>query len=809
MLRRYLGRPIPSLVCNTTDVMTAEQPDWQELDRELTLLLDLEPEEQQSRLAALAEQNPALASKLKTMLASAQACAPLLDLGHSDLAAHALDERKSASVPDHIGPWKLLEPVGEGGMAEVYKAEREIADSAQIAALKLLADTYRDDAALQRFKQETGILAKLVDPRIARLIDAGVTESGRPWLAMEYIEGEHVHDGSDALELGLKDRVTLMREIARAVAYAHQHLVVHCDLKPSNILLDQEQRVRLLDFGIATVFDHSDRPERERAQQLAYTFRYASPEQLRGEALTTASDIFQLGVVCYQLITGANPFGEEKVASIERLELLQRGPLPISSQQASAPSNKRKLIRACNADLERIIAKALAFSPTDRYASANAFANDLTNWLEHRPVAAHPGGSMYRLRKFLRRNWIANAVVGLGIAVLAAYLVLALQHNRQLQVERDAARAAQARSESMHDYLLEVLGTVDPQMQASRGKSADQLLTEAVAQAEREFADEPLLAAEVLLDLAEVLKRRGMLKDAIHAYEKVLDIRSEIMGERDESTLVVMRGLAETYHHNHEFDKAQALSSEHLEAARSVYGEKSFEYIVALYAAAPIVSRTESPEAALELVKQAISTYEQLYGKSGPPTDYPTLEWELLHQLAVLYSRERKFDRSEPVLAHVVENYRRELTEADYRTQQAITNWAFALRYLKRQQEAQVILEQLLSAQRELYGRAHWRTAYTLGHLANLASDLKDYPKSIELWRQSEQEMIAASGPDHPWIISAQSSAAQIMLRAGQCEAESILRSIRDDETLDPVISQRAEAALEQFGCDSESQPTE
>jgi tetratricopeptide (TPR) repeat protein len=339
------------------------------------------------------------------------------------------------SADERIGPFRLLRPIGRGGMGEVWLAEQADGRVTRQVALKLPVTLEPGSVRAERFRRERDILARLAHPNIAHLYDAGVSESGQPYLAMEYVEGEALDRYAAARGLSIAARLGLLRQVLAAVGHAHRHLVVHRDLKPANILIDGAGQVKLLDFGIAKLVEEEALPESGERRDLtrlggrAMTLRYAAPEQVAEGAITTATDVYALGVVLHELVTGESPYR----ALREGDALTEAGLL---QEEIAVPS---RLARAVAGDLDAIILKALRRDPAARYASVELFDEDIARFLDRRPVKARAGTWRYLAGRFAVRHAVPIAMASVAIVTLAAGLVLAERERRVAVAERGRA----------------------------------------------------------------------------------------------------------------------------------------------------------------------------------------------------------------------------------------------------------------------------------------------------------------------------------------------------------------------------------
>jgi serine/threonine-protein kinase len=399
---------------------------------------------------------------------------------------------------DLLGAWKLQRRLGQGGMGAVYLAERADGHFEQLAAIKLIRGT-PNAQALAQFARERQILAALQHPHIARLLDGGATPGGQPYLVMEYVEGEPIDAYCRRRALGLPARLALFQQVCRAVQFAHQRLIVHCDLKPSNVLVRSDGTPVLLDFGIARALD------RQRVHEIVgssyLTPSYASPEQLRGEEVTTASDVFALGLILFELVTGRRARLDQDDRTVTQL----RTALVRPSQLADTVPWKARL----RGDLDAIVLHASADSPADRYASAEDLARDIDRFVTHQPVRAHAQTMPYRIAKLLRRRWptaVAASLFALLIAGFTWRLVAARDHARA--AER-AARVHAVTAEKVSDFLVSVFDVSNPQINQDREISARAVLDEGAKRIESELADEPQTKAKLLRTLATAYRHIG------------------------------------------------------------------------------------------------------------------------------------------------------------------------------------------------------------------------------------------------------------------------------------------------------------
>lgn len=484
---------------------------WEEVRERLADLLELPPTQRAEALAAIGD--PALRAELGELLEAA------------DGAGTFLEEAPLSMTGRRIGPYRLSRELGEGGMGVVYLAARADQAFEQKVAVKVLRRGLESADMQARFRRERHILARLEHPNIARILDGGTTEDGVPWLGMELVDGLPIDQWCDQQQLSVADRLRLFQKVCAAVDYAHRNLVVHRDLKPSNILVTDTGEPKLLDFGIAKVLLEGSDLSETRSGSTAMTPRYASPEQVRGQGVTTVSDVYTLGVILYELLTGQAPYRLESGQHAE-LERVIGGEIPAAPSErvlaggSPTPTGESatRLARRLRGDLDTILGMALAKEPERRYASVQQLQEDIERHLEGLPVLARRDSRSYRLGRFVRRNlpWVVTGAVFMSFLV-GAVVVLGLQAQR-LRAERDKAREVAA-------VLKELFTMNDPNSSLDHNLSARELLDSSTERVEK-LADQPELKAELLgtlgtvyLAQAEYERAEQLLRQAIQLQE--------------------------------------------------------------------------------------------------------------------------------------------------------------------------------------------------------------------------------------------------------------------------------------------------
>jgi serine/threonine protein kinase len=490
--------------------------------------VEIAPAEREAWLRHACGDDPSLRHAVDALLAAdASSTEPFagdaLAWGRAFRDEHA-DVARDALVGRSIGPWRITGILGHGGMGAVYRVDRDDGAYTQHAALKLIRAGTDSQAARERFLRERQILARLRHPNIATLLDGGISGDGDPWFVMELVDGQPIDRWCDARQLDLRQRIVLFLQVVDAVRHAHRNLVVHRDLKPSNLLVDGDGRVKLLDFGIAKELADTARAV---TVDRALTFEYASPEQLLDAPITTATDLWQLGVVLHRLLSGAHPFGVTRETPVaHQLQQLERDPEPLTraaSQSSSEQAAQRgghspaSLARALRGSLAQIVQACLRRDPEARYASADLLANDLRAWLDDRPISAVPLSRADRARLWLRRNRGLATAAGIVMVALVAGSGVALW---QAHEARTQARIAERESENARatlTFLADTLAAAAPEQAMSTEVSVRQLLDQARAKLDQR-ALEPQVRQPVQRMLGRLYRSIGDDQQAVELF---------------------------------------------------------------------------------------------------------------------------------------------------------------------------------------------------------------------------------------------------------------------------------------------------
>jgi serine/threonine-protein kinase len=738
--------------------MTAEPRSdlWLEASSCFDELVELGPAERRSRLDALHVADPELAREVRELLEAYDAAGELLDQPAVDLAptlaAEAFAERDAApslAAGSLVGGWRLVRPLGAGGMGEVWEVERADGAFEQRAALKLLKRGLDSDGILRRFHAERQILARLRHRSIAHLYDGGVAPDGRPFFVMERVEGVPITTACARRGSPVEERLRLLVEVCEAVETAHRSLVVHRDLKPSNVLVTAAGEVKLLDFGIAKLLgEEGSDGAATRAEERLLTPAYAAPEQILGEPVTTAADVYSLGVLLYELLAGRLPHrrpgsrsalvaADVDAETVERPSTaVRREPSPEETREALSAQERSARSRRLRGDLDWIVLRALAREPERRYASAAALASDLVRHLRGLPVEARPDSLRYRAVKFVRRNRLAVASAALVLLSLLGGLAAALWQARE-------ARAQAARAERVKELLADVFHGADPEQTRGAQVTARELLEQGTRRVEAELGDEPEIQAELLVTIAQVEEGLGLL-DAAHEHaSRALQIGERSYGAADRRLLPALVTLGSVLSQL-ERDAESLLVRERLLAiARRDHGTDSLEVARAETEVLNAYFGLDRFEEALPLAEHALAVKRRLLGEDHLDTIRSKLN------LAFALDFLDRVELSLQVGQDALDSYLRALGPEDPRTLEAMHNQAVSLAWVGRSEEAIALFERAIAGRRRVLGPADYRLAWSLQQSSLPLRDLERWAEA-EAAAQEALGIFLALDPRHP-----------------------------------------------------------
>ena len=680
-----------------------------------------------------------------------------------------------------IGPWRLLRELGKGGMGTVYLAERADGEFEQTVALKLVRHGTDSEEILSRFELERQILASLHHPNIARLLDGGRTADGQPYFAMEFVEGEPIDRYCDRRRFGIDQRLALFERVGRAVQHAHRNLIVHRDLKPSNIVVTAEGEVKLLDFGIAKMLAPVASPAKPLTRTVVrvLTPEYASPEQVLSRPITTATDVYQLGLLLYELMTGHRAHRLEDSSPKTMEQAICEAPCvpPSAMVRATATpavcSARRTslagLVRRLRGDLDNIVLMALRKEPERRYTSVGLLIEDLLRHRDGLPIHARRDTLGYRVGKFLRRHRAVSAVT---LVALVGYAATATWQGLEVARQRDRARAEARKAEEVRNFLVELFEVSDPVSSGSRDVTARELLDIGAGRIETELADEPRTRAEMLLVIGDVYRRLGLYAEAEPLLEKAWELRDAAFEAGDPGVARSARILARLLRDRGEYERAESLLREALAFQRRALAARAPELAAILSELASAISlgRSDYVEAA-SLLREAVEI-----GRSRQEVDPLTLS-KYLNNLGTTLDLAGGSAGAEAALREALALKRQHLGAAHPGVATTLGNLGNILAEVQQHEEAEALLRQALAIDRRAFGGDHPKVAASLIRLATLVANGGDHGAAEELLREALGMHQRILGEEHPEVARVLSSLASVLLAQQRlAEAEALFR---------------------------------
>lgn len=712
---------------------------WRRVEEALSQALDAPAEHRAEVVARACGGDHELRAEVESLLASedrADAVLGRLRAAVADGVHHLEPDAAHTPEPPALGPgerlgaYELERLIGRGGMGVVYLGHRADRAYEGRVAIKVLARADAGEDLPRRFHQERQILANLDHPHVARLLDAGTSPDGAPYFVMEHVEGTAIDAWCDRRRLPVADRIRLFQKVLDAVQAAHRGLVVHRDLKPANIRVTPDGAPKLLDFGIAKLLDARGFPhaaETTRTSLRPMTLSHASPEQITGGPITTATDVYGLGVTLYRLLTGRLPYRED--APLHDA-IVHDDPIAASAAVTPEAAADRglgapQLRSALAGDLDVILQTALAKEPSRRYGSAEAFAADLERHLLGLPVSARRPTLAYRAAKFVRRNRVA---AGLGTVLAASVLAftvsmgllaerLARERDRaeaarmEAEAERDRARQEELEAQQVVALLVDLFSQPDPARTRGEPVTAREVLDRGVERVDRELQDQPRVQAELLATIGRAYHGLGLYEAAAPLLERVVELRGHVLGADHPETLDSLYHAAAALYELGEFDRSLRLYRQTLEGQLRELGRDAPRVADTLERLAVLEHRFLNDFAAAEE-----SLDRALAIRRSRPDDEEGLA-RTLQGLAILEGERGRYRNAEPLYREAYAIRRRVLGEDHPQTLASFKGVANAVRVQGRYEESEAIARRLLEIERRVLGEDHERIAFTLSYL--------------------------------------------------------------------------------------------
>jgi len=776
---------------------------WRQLQDVFDAAADLAPEHRAAYLDAHCGDDPALRRQVESLLLHMDGDDSRIE---AVVDAAVLAAGGATLVGRRLGAYRVERELGEGGMGSVYLAVRADDAYRKQVAIKVLRAGLHGGSMLARFKSERQILAHLDHPNIARLLDGGATDAGVPYLVMEYVPGEPITTWCERRSLPLAARLELFRRVCAAVQYAHTHLVVHRDLKPSNILVTEDGAPKLLDFGIAKLLAEDGdasftMPVTEAGLRLM-TPEYASPEQVRGEPVTTSCDVYALGVVLYELVAGRRPFTFDSRTPRE----IERRVLEDTPRAPGAAT-----------DLDNVVLLALDKDPARRYASVDHLDEDVRRYLEGLPVAARPATIRYRAAKFARRHRAGVAAAAAFVLLLAAFAVSMAVTARRLAVERDRAVSAERQAQQTAAFLTDIFNVSNPSEQRGRTITAQEILDTGATRIDNELRDQPGVQAALMDTIGKVYQNLGLFTPAREQIARSLALRERTLGADALDTLQSKNDLAEIDRTESRFDaaeqahravlaarearlppddpkiaeslnnlglvlqqrarygEAESLYRRALDIRRRVLGDRAPDTAVTMSNLGQVLEREGRFDEAEETYRRTLDIRRAVLGADHPRT------LNSMYTLATALGNRGKFAAAEPMLREVLAARRRVLGDRHPDTASTMNNLASLLQDEGKLDEAEPIYRQALATQREIFGDRHLDVAITLNNLASLLEARGDAAAAEPLYRQSLAIREQLFGPKNLSVARTRHNLGRVLIALGRtAEGERDVRQALD-----------------------------
>ena len=751
--------------------MNSHSERWQEVDALFEAVLDQEPQDRSAFLDQACGNDGDLRQAVEALLRASEESKSFLETPLDERAGHLwhdfVDELShkepvASLAGQRVGAYRLVEEAGRGGMGVVYRAERAEGPFDQQVAVKLLPGTGNADIPL-RFAHEQQILATLDHPAIARIYDGGMTDEGCPYFVMEYVKGHPLDAYCDTRRLSVEERLALFKIVVETVQYAHRNLVVHRDLKPSNILVTHDGQVKLLDFGIAKLLSND-----EPSSTLTHTGErwmtpdYAAPEQVRGERVTTATDVYQLGVVLYELLTGHRPYrvAGRSVYEIEKAvceeeptrpstvvtetEVRPQGATTTEVTPAAISEARRTdvtvLRKTLSGDLDAIVLKALRKEPEARYASAEAFVEDIKRYLASMPVAARQGSLSYRSRKFIRRHRFGVFAALLFVVLVASFATL---YTIRVTEERDRAQREATKSDRVTEFMTSLFEASNPSEALGETITARQLLERGRVRA-GELADQPDVHAALLSAIGLAYRGLGHYDPADSLFRQALAIRQALYGDQHPDVASAMNNLGIVLRRKSDYDAAEQYYREALAIQQATLGKQHpsiaetmnnlavvLRRIHALSKAEALDRRTKALEEAEALHRQALAMRRALFGSTHPEVA------KSLSNLGVLFTDKKAYDEADSLYREALAIRRDALGDRHPDVAETLHNLATIYSRTGAHDKAEHMYQEALDIERFIYGEVHPEVALTINNLAVLNVRKKDFEAAEQFYREA------------------------------------------------------------------------
>lgn len=643
-------------------------------------------------------------------------------------------------IGKQVGAYTLTEELAKGGMGTVYLAKRTDDDFDHIVAIKIINRENITPDNLQRFNQEQKILAKLSHPGIAQLYDGGVTANGYPYIIMEYVNGVPITEYCDQNNFGIQQRVQLFKQVLKAVRYAHENLIIHRDLKPDNILIDETGRVKILDFGISKLLDDEENLLLTKTGSKVLTPRYAAPEQIKQENITTATDMYSLGVILYRMLTGTGPIDFEDLTQYQ----VEQAIISVPPQKPSSCVSDPKIQKKLTGDLDAILLKSIRKEPESRYRFVNDLLNDLQNYENGHPVSAQQDSFKYRSKKFIRRHkrgfLIAVSILLLISAMTAFYTWRITQERNQAQLEAEKA-------EAITTFLIELFEANDPNVSQGDNLTARELL-EIGENRINNLNDQPVLKGRITEVLGNLY---GLLSyaDKADSLNKIsLSIKRNLYESSDPELGSIYYSLASSKNMLGDYDSSITFLDTAITYQRKSHGNSSKEVGKSLELLAESLRKNGKIDSAYQVIQKSRAIFENI----GDTLSKAYLK--TLMEFGSISNEQGNFPEAETIFRSSLALSNKLYDPPHPQILNNINGLASTLKELEKFSLAESLYSESIQMTKELYSKMHINTAVTMNDLSGLYYYTSEFKKSDSLYNESYQILKEVLGAEHPYTVS-------------------------------------------------------
>ena len=708
---------------------------WREVSPYLDDALSLAPEERKFWIESLRAQKPETAAFLQELLDEQIA------LADEQFLEHPLIAGKDYSLAGQtVGAYTLISPLGQGGMGTVWLAERSDGRFERRVAIKFL-NFAMAEAGAERFKREGRILARLVHPHIAQMIDAGVTATGHAYLVLEYCEGERVDEYCDRHKLDVNARVRLFLDILEAAAHAHTNLIVHRDIKPSNVIVTANGDVKLLDFGIAKLLAEDGGPATTQLtleSGAGLTPLFAAPEQITGDSITTMADVYALGVLLYLLLTGQHPVGQGLHSAADLVKAITETTprRPSDAVMGDRADNEvlganrgvtpEKLQRQLRGDLDTIVAKALKKNPQERYASLIVFANDLQHWLKHEPISARPDSALYRIGKYVRRNRAGVAVAAGLLAVLVGFAFMKSVELRRIARERD-------RANRIAEFMIGIFKTSDPNERTGQAVTARAVLDKAATDIRGNLSNDPALRAQMLHVMGRAYFNLGLYSRAESLFKEGMQANRSIGMQNSLDNFKMTHDLAWAVLQQGRLAEAESIERKLLETERRVLGPENGDTLATMEELAFTVCNEGKGQCTegIGLTRHVLQQHERTLG----PDAFYTLA--TMNNLAIMLASDGRVQEAIDLQQESLKRHLQKFGPENIGTVNAMLELGEFQRDAGRDDDAEATLKKLLAIEHRAFAPDQGETAATEYDLASILLRKGQTDSAVALLREA------------------------------------------------------------------------